>query len=252
MLTLRMANEAASGLSLDQSDWREAPLHVDQTIFVVRDVHGCHEPLGLLLETFAALATDRRATLIFLGDLICRGPSSLTALSLWAAPSLEQSFARVHRLAGNHEQLLMLSIGSQSVAQAAHDKWMTIDGNTFVDELRSATGRPNAALTRELLHEGVGLKVLQRLDLLEHNVRIGNTIFVHGGIDPSLDPVDRPRRAIHDVRREPLGLGSGAVSRVAQRLRRRNGGSWSHAARETSGHVGLSRPACVSARPLEP
>ena len=188
MLTLRMANEAASGLSLDQSDWREAPLHVDQTIFVVGDVHGCHEPLGLLLETFAALATDRRATLIFLGDLICRGPSSLAALSLWAAPSLEQSFARVHRLAGNHEQLLMLSIGSQSVAQAAHDKWMTIDGNTFVDELRSVTGRPNAALTRELLHEGVGLKVLQRLDLLEHNVRIGNTIFVHGGIDPSLDP----------------------------------------------------------------
>src|SRR5688572_3346477 len=81
---------------------------------------------------------------------------------------------------------------------------MTFDGSTFVDELRSATGRPNAALTRELLHEGVGLKVLQRLDLLEHNVRIGNTIFVHGGIDPSLDPVDRPRRAIHDVRREPL------------------------------------------------
>jgi len=180
-----MANEAASRVDVDQSDWREAPLHVDRTVFVVGDVHGCDQHLGGLLKTFAAL--DHRAALIFLGDLICRGPSSLAALSLWAAPSLNRRFEHVHRLAGNHEQLLMLSTAGGSIAQAAHDKWMTIDGGTFVKEVQSATGRCDASLTRELLSEAVEPDVLESLDRLEHNVRIGNAIFVHAGLDPSLD-----------------------------------------------------------------
>lgn len=174
-------------ISLDQSDWREAPLRVDQTIFAIGDVHGCDDQLGLLLETFKGLAADGTARLIFLGDLICRGPSSLAALSIWATSGLEQRFALVHRLSGNHEQLLMLSIGSGTVAQAAYDKWMTIDGGTFVDELRRAAGRHDAPLTRDLLGVAAGSEVLARLDHLEHHVRIGNVIFVHGGLDPSVD-----------------------------------------------------------------
>jgi calcineurin-like phosphoesterase family protein len=183
-----MVAAATTDISPDQSDWREAPLRVDQTIFAIGDVHGCYDQLGLLLDTFAALAADRAARLIFLGDLICRGPSSLAALSLWAAFGLEQRFAHVHRLSGNHEQLLMLSIGGGCLAQAAYNKWMTIDGGTFVNELRRATGQRDAALTRDLLREAAGSEVLARLDHLEHNVRIGNTIFVHGGLDPSVDP----------------------------------------------------------------
>jgi serine/threonine protein phosphatase 1 len=183
-----MIAAAASDIVLDRSDWRDAPLRVDEAVFVIGDVHGCHGQLGRLLDTFATLAADRPARLIFLGDLICRGPSSLAALSLWAAPALEQRFARVHRLSGNHEQLLMLSIGGESVAQAAYDRWMTIDGATFVDELRRAAGPRDAALTRELVREAAGPQVLARLDRLEHNVRIGNAIFVHGGLDPSIDP----------------------------------------------------------------
>ena len=183
-----MGITAAGDVSLDQSDWREAPLRVDETICAIGDVHGCHRQLAVLLDTFAALAADRPTRLIFLGDLICRGPSSLAALALWAAPALDQRFARVHRLCGNHEQLLMLSVGGEGIAGAAYDKWMTIDGATFVDELRRATGRSDAPLTRELLAKAAGTDVAARLDRLEHNVRIGNAIFVHGGIDPSLDP----------------------------------------------------------------
>jgi serine/threonine protein phosphatase 1 len=174
-------------VSLEQSDWRAAALQLDETVFAIGDVHGCRNQLALLLETFATLAADRPARLIFLGDLICRGPISLGALALWAAPELAQRFARVHRLSGNHEQMLMLAISGKSVAQAAHDKWMTMGGTTFVDELRRATGRPEAPLTRELLRDAAGPEVVARLDQLEHNVRLGNAIFVHGGLDPSVD-----------------------------------------------------------------
>src|SRR4051812_15472697 len=134
-----MAARSASDVVLDQSDWREACLQTDQSIFAIGDVHGCHSQLALLLNTFEDLARGGSARLVFLGDLICRGPNSLAALSLWAAPVLEQRFARVHRLSGNHEQLLMLSIGDhESLARAAYNKWMEIDGATFVEELRRA------------------------------------------------------------------------------------------------------------------
>ena len=168
--------------------WRAAPIRVPETIFAIGDVHGCDAQLAALLETFSERAADSPARLIFLGDLICRGPSSLAALKLWASPEFDARFTTVHRLTGNHEQLLMLSIGGGATAQAAHTRWMTIDGVTFVDELRRATGRPDAPLTRDLLLDAAGHDVVARLDALEHNVRLGNMIFVHGGIDPSIDP----------------------------------------------------------------
>ena len=100
-----------------------------ETVLAIGDVHGCHRQLAALLERFSTL-TPATARLIFLGDMICRGPDSLAALALWAAPALDTSFAQVHRLSGNHEQLLMLSIG-QDVAQSAFARWTTIDGMTF-------------------------------------------------------------------------------------------------------------------------
>jgi len=176
-------------VSLEQSAWREQPLRLDgETIFAIGDVHGCDGQLATLLDTFSKLAAERPARLIFLGDLICRGPSSVGALGLWADRSLEARFTRVHRVTGNHDQLLMLSISGGSAAQAAYDRWMGIDGETFVDEVRRVTGRLDAPLTRELVREATGEQVLARLDGLECHLRIGNTIFVHGGIDPSLTP----------------------------------------------------------------
>ena len=179
---------SAPTITLEASSWRHAPLRMAETIFAIGDVHGCQAQLGALLDRFSELAADSPARLIFLGDLICRGPSSLAALALWASPRLDARFTRVHRLSGNHEQLLMLSVGGGATGEAAHAKWMTMDGATFVDELRRATGRHDAALTRGLLLDAAGPDVVARLDGLEHNVRLGNAIFVHGGLNPSVDP----------------------------------------------------------------
>jgi calcineurin-like phosphoesterase family protein len=173
-------------ISIELSPWREQALRLDgETIFTIGDVHGCDRHLAALLEAFSELAAERPARLIFLGDLICRGPSSLGALKLWADPSLDARFTHVHRITGNHDQLLMLSIGGN---RSAYERWLTIDGQTFVDELRRVTGRSDAPLTRVLVREAAGEQILARLDRLECHLRIGNTIFVHGGIDPSVTP----------------------------------------------------------------
>jgi serine/threonine protein phosphatase 1 len=173
-------------ISIELSPWREQALRLDgETIFTIGDVHGCDRHLAALLEAFSELAAERPARLIFLGDLICRGPSSLGALKLWADPSLDARFTHVHRITGNHDQLLMLSIGGN---RRAYERWLTIDGQTFVDELRRVTGRSDAPLTRVLVREAAGEQILARLDRLDCHLRIGNTIFVHGGIDPSVTP----------------------------------------------------------------
>src|SRR3954468_1783125 len=111
-------------VALEQSAWREQPLCLDgKTVFAIGDVHGCDRQLAALLDTFSELAATQPARLVFLGDLICRGPSSLAALKLWADASLDARFTRVHRVTGNHEQLLMLSIGGD---RSAYERWITI------------------------------------------------------------------------------------------------------------------------------
>lgn len=174
-------------VELERSDWRDAPIHGTGTIFAIGDVHGCHRQLARLLEEFAALTPDFPASLVFLGDLICRGPSSLQALALWADPKLDHWYNHVCRLTGNHEQLLMLAIGDTDVAAAAYKTWMTMDGGSFVDELRRATGKPDAPLSRALLLEAAGPRVLALLDELDGSLQGGNLVFVHGGLDPALD-----------------------------------------------------------------
>jgi serine/threonine protein phosphatase 1 len=137
-----MAAAGADDFIVEQSDWRDAPVLLGgETVLAVGDVHGCHGQLAALLDRLPALAEGAR--LIFLGDLICRGPSSLKALALWAAPALDARFAQVNRLSGNHEQLLMLSIGD-AVPQAACARWMSIDGLTS----STSYGAPRAKAMR--------------------------------------------------------------------------------------------------------
>lgn len=176
--------------TLTVSDWRSAPLEVDrETLFAIGDVHGCHGQLSVLLARFSDLSrTARRSRLIFLGDLISRGPSSLDALALWAAPALDDSFDRVHRLWGNHEQLLMLSLVGGNDAEEARGIWLNNGGDTVLKELQDHTARRGARLTRDLLATAAGGTCMDRLDHLECHVRIGNALFVHGGLNPAVPP----------------------------------------------------------------
>jgi hypothetical protein len=114
------------------SNWLDAPFHVnEETVFVVGDVHGCTDHLSALLERIEAEAEGLYAPrLVLLGDLICRGPNSLGALARWSAPHLDSSFKQVNP--GNHEQLLMLSIGGGELAEAAN----------AIDPISSAIARP--------------------------------------------------------------------------------------------------------------
>ncbi len=132
---------------------------------IVGDVHGCRRELEQLLDRVAFAAGDR---LIFVGDLVARGPDSLGVLDV-----VRRTGAIVVR--GNHEQKLV--------------SWK---------EARMARLRGGEAREVKLgpIHQTLALELrpvdwslletsVLWLDLPEHGVRV-----VHAGVEPGV-PIDR-------------------------------------------------------------
>jgi len=174
------------------AEWRPAPFALGGgTVFAIGDVHGCADELAALLETIAAeAATAPGATrLIYLGDLIDRGPANLEVLRLWAGDERARGVDRIDRIMGNHEQMMLLAVGGGPHATKARTMWLgeRMGGTRVLDELRARVGEPAAELDAALLEAGLGDGVLARLMATRSHVRIGNTVFVHGGLDPRAD-----------------------------------------------------------------
>jgi bis(5'-nucleosyl)-tetraphosphatase (symmetrical) len=87
--------------------------------YVIGDLQGCAHEAGLLLERIADDAhAMEEARILFVGDLINRGPASLTALRRMKALS-ETSGGRVEALLGNHDlHLLAVAAGVQQASRS--------------------------------------------------------------------------------------------------------------------------------------
>ncbi len=121
---------------------------------VIGDVHGCATELEELLAKLAVTSADR---VVFVGDLIARGPDSRGVLAI--ARRLSATVVR-----GNHEHKLLrhratgerLSSMHQAVARSLSARdWADLEATPFY------------------------------ADLAEHGARV-----VHGGLDPSV-PLER-------------------------------------------------------------
>jgi bis(5'-nucleosyl)-tetraphosphatase (symmetrical) len=87
--------------------------------YVIGDLQGCAHEAGLLLERIAADAhATEDARILFVGDLINRGPESLAALRRMKALS-DSSGGRVDALLGNHDlHLLAVAAGVQKLSRS--------------------------------------------------------------------------------------------------------------------------------------
>lgn len=120
-----------------------------EPLFAVGDLQGCRESLDNLLEQFPA-----DARLLFVGDLVNRGPESLATLRF-----VRSLGDRAQSLLGNHDlHLLAIAAGASKV----HKK----------DTLQEIVDAPDF---EELIDW------LRRRPLL---VEAGDTVFVHAGIHP--------------------------------------------------------------------
>jgi bis(5'-nucleosyl)-tetraphosphatase (symmetrical) len=125
--------------------------------YVIGDLQGCAHEAGLLLERVAEDAHSmEEARILFVGDLINRGPESLTALRRMKALS-ESSGGRVEALLGNHDlHLLAVAAGVQKASRS--DTLDEILAAPDLDELIAWLRRRPLALFVDahlLVHAGV-------------------------------------------------------------------------------------------------
>jgi len=179
-------------LPVTLSEWKPAPFDVKgETVFAIGDVHGCAAELGALLKSIAGLAGEAKGKrrLIYLGDMINRGPSSAGVLDLWARSEEAHGVDHVDRLMGNHEIMMMLTVVGGPHAHKAETLWLSkrMGGHMLLDEMAARAGRAATHADQALLHDALGEAVVHRLQGMRSHVRLGNTVFVHGGLDPHAD-----------------------------------------------------------------
>lgn len=172
------------------SDWHPARFEVGgESVFAVGDVHGCARELEALLDTIAKTASTGARRLIFLGDMIDRGPDTLGALRLWAQDAGALGVDRVDRLMGNHEQLVLLAITDSPHAAKAEAMWLgaAIGGDSVLAELRAHCGDDAAPPSRALVRDALGDATFGLFTAMASHVALGNALFVHGGLEPGID-----------------------------------------------------------------
>lgn len=165
-------------------------------VYAIGDIHGCADELDRLLAMIEADEAGRgeaTTTLIFIGDLVDRGPASARVIERLCALVAERADVRV--LAGNHEEIfarslqgdpkalrLFCRIGGRETAlsygidEAEYDR---LDH----DELAAALDRQVPAAHRTFLAR------------LENMIEFGDYVFVHAGVHPGAaldqqDPAD--------------------------------------------------------------
>jgi serine/threonine protein phosphatase 1 len=172
--------------------------------YAIGDIHGRLDLLDLLLEQVEAdiaKRPPRRNFVIFLGDLIDRGPDSAGVVERLL--HYRPSYARPIFLAGNHEEVLLSMIAGE---KGILPSWMKFGG---VQCARSYGLDPDAL---RVLDEDAALQLLRAkvprahvefLGSFADTFRFGDYLFVHAGIRPGIAVEEQDR---HDLRwiREPF------------------------------------------------
>jgi serine/threonine protein phosphatase 1 len=149
----------------------------DLTYYAIGDVHGEIEKLHELFRLIREDALLRKAPqqIVFLGDLIDRGPDSRDVVH--AVMKLADAGLAVC-LKGNHEEMLLNAIDSTSRNTFA--TWNLNGGDTALESYERANGKGGD------WRESVDLAHVKWLRTLPSIIRdeARNLVFVHAGIDP--------------------------------------------------------------------
>jgi serine/threonine protein phosphatase 1 len=151
------------------------------TYYAVGDVHGEADKLARLV---GAIENDARLRggdfkIIFLGDMIDRGPQSREVVDMVMRLQKE---GRAEALKGNHEELMLYAYERDESDGLYH--WSASGGEDTIRSYQNANGRTRD--WREAVDRG-HLNWLRRLPTMWRDETRG-LVFVHAGIDPKRFP----------------------------------------------------------------
>jgi len=172
--------------------------------YVIGDVHGRLDLLEALLEGIYRDIGERPVKdllLVFLGDLIDRGPSSAQVVELlrtYSRPPIRPIF-----LLGNHEEVLLRILAGET---ALIPGWLRFGGRQCLESYGAdaeaiRTSSANDALPA--IRAAIPQSHVDFLETFADTCRFGDYLLVHAGIRPGI-ALDQQRQA--DLRwiREPF------------------------------------------------
>ena len=161
-------------------------------VFAIGDIHGRSDLLAALLDEAAREPKLRdRRTIVFLGDLVDRGPDSLGAIDLAMAAKARVGADEAIALMGNHETLMRLALDPGSPwddAIDALDAWLGNGGDRTVAEF--VKSEPPPEYLDDLLIEArasLPARIRAWLEASRASWRSGAVLFVHAGVNPEVE-----------------------------------------------------------------
>ena len=156
--------------------------------YVIGDVHGRLDLLDRLLDTIhreLAERPARKTLLVFVGDLIDRGPSSaqvIERLRTYRRPGVRPLF-----LLGNHEEVLLRIYAGDPLPIAS---WLKFGGAQCLESYGAdplALARSSDAQVLAEVRRVIPASHIEFLKSFADTCRFGDYLFVHAGIRPGVE-----------------------------------------------------------------
>ena len=174
-------------------------------VYAIGDVHGRNDLLQVLLEkivTDDGEAGPCESEIIFLGDLVDRGPDSSGVLD--TAIQLKHNLGSVRFLMGNHEEVFLAAATGDEKSVRFFNR---IGGKetilSYDMPLKEYLDIDNAELARQL----PGLIPARHIDFIksfEDQIVIGDYAFVHAGVKPDVPLAEQEPKHLRWIREEFL------------------------------------------------
>ncbi|HEU4960350.1 MAG TPA: metallophosphoesterase family protein [Sphingomonas sp.] len=166
-----------------------------QRVYAVGDIHGC---LGLVDDLIAQIEADDRARgsaqtqIVFLGDLVDRGPDSAGVVERLI--TLAERRDTIRFILGNHEEIFLRALDGDMESLRL---FVRIGGRETILSYgvsESDYERTDYDELLALMQTHVPLRHIEFLKSFEDRIEIGDYVFVHAGLRPGV-PIEAQRRS---------------------------------------------------------
>ena len=181
-----------------------AALPADLRVYAIGDIHGHVDLLDQLLGRIAADEAQRPAQtslLLFLGDLIDRGPASATVID--RAIQLQQQRA-CRFLLGNHEEVFLKALSGDLKALSFFTRIGGRETILSYDISDAEYDNADFPTLMALLQQRVPAAHVDFLKRCEDLIVLGDYAFVHAGIRPDVALADQQVSDLRWIRTEFL------------------------------------------------